>query len=648
VRFSQFIAATWLALVCALSPVRAEKRVALIVGNDAYAHADRLANPVNDARAMRDALMGLKFDVTYGEDLDGKALRRAIGRFNDRIGDADVALVYFAGHGATFNDVPYVVPVDAEFVSLAEMPAELVAVEDLIGELRRAKSVRIAILDACRDNGAEQELKRSRGSAPSRGLAPMKNSSGLIIAYATQAGATAADSAGSGNSPFTAALLHNITTPGLDVTDMFRKVGREVDAVTGGRQRPEISISMYEPYVLAPSEVTPEFASRPAPPDSLGNMPPSVGPAADEVAWSILKDTKDSDQLRRFITQFPGSRWRHDAEERLKALEQINVVMTVPVRPPKETPASNPCTGATTVSLMSRRAAAPLSAVEECSLNPKDSFRECKNCPEMVVVPAGSFTMGSPEREKDRRYDEDPQHTVTISKPLAVGKLHVTVDQFAAFVMETGYAASTNCPKLSTNENDGSWRDPGFAQKGSHPVICVSWDDTKAYVEWVTKKTGKPYRLFSEAEFEYAARGRTSPGAYPRFWFGDDEKDLCRNGNGADQKAPDSVGSSERRAPCNDGYAYTSPAGHYAPNAFGLYDMFGNAWQMTEDCYYDRYNRAPADGSAWIIGGCSNIRVIRGGSWQDPPRFLRAAGRIWNDSKASSTVGFRLARTLTP
>jgi uncharacterized caspase-like protein len=118
VRFLQFIAATWLALVCALTPAHADKRVALVIGNAAYRHADRLANPVNDARGMRDALRNLGFDVTYGEDLDQKDLRRAIGQFADRVGDADVAMVYFAGHGATFGDTPYVVPVDAEFSSL--------------------------------------------------------------------------------------------------------------------------------------------------------------------------------------------------------------------------------------------------------------------------------------------------------------------------------------------------------------------------------------------------------------------------------------------------------------------------------------------------------------------------------------------------
>jgi formylglycine-generating enzyme required for sulfatase activity len=170
--------------------------------------------------------------------------------------------------------------------------------------------------------------------------------------------------------------------------------------------------------------------------------------------------------------------------------------------------------------------AAPLTAQQERALKPKDTFRECEDCPEMVVVPAGSFTMGSLAGENMREKDEGPQHVVTINRSFAVGKLHVIVNQFAAFVKETGYQASTTCDKwLSGDSRDGSWRDPGFAQEGSHPVVCVKWDDANAYAKWLAKQTGKPYRLLSEAEWEYAARGRTSPGAYPPFWFGNDELD---------------------------------------------------------------------------------------------------------------------------
>jgi formylglycine-generating enzyme required for sulfatase activity len=329
--------------------------------------------------------------------------------------------------------------------------------------------------------------------------------------------------------------------------------------------------------------------------------------------------------------------------------------MTLPGRPADSAVVTgSSCRGLAAVSLSSRRAVA-LSAAEECSLKPKDSFRECESCPEMVVVPAGSFTMGSPKDEKDRSDSEGPQHTVTIGKPFAAGKLHVTRDQFAAFVKESGYQVSTKCNTWAAGgSSDGSWRDPGFAQDGSHPVVCVTWDDAKAYVEWVAAKTGKPYRLLSEAEFEYAARGRTSPATYPRFWFGNDEKDLCRYGNGADQKARDSIQAAKNWtvAPCNDGYAYTSPAGHYAPNDFGLYDMAGNAWQWTEDCWHDSYAGAPTDGSAWTDTSCDSGRVIRGGAWLlgsgDRRAARRAARGATGGSSTVDDVGFRIARSLSP
>jgi formylglycine-generating enzyme required for sulfatase activity len=294
---------------------------------------------------------------------------------------------------------------------------------------------------------------------------------------------------------------------------------------------------------------------------------------------------------------------------------------------------------------------APLTAAQERALQAKDTFRECANCPEMVVVPAGRFTMGSPKGEKDRRDHEGPQHVVTFARPFAVGRLHVTVDQFAAFVRKTGYEASSTCGTWypSDSRTDYSWRRPGFTQEGAHPVVCVSWDDAKAYADWIAQETGKPYRLLSEAEFEYAARGRTSPGAYPRFWFGNDERDLCRYGNAANRKMRDSVAMAKnwRVAPCDDGYADTSPAGRYAPNAFGLYDMAGNAWQWTADCWHDSYQGAPSDGSAWTAGACKNGHVIRGGSSGTLAEELRAANRI-PYTVANVEGGFRVARTIMP
>jgi hypothetical protein len=313
-------------LTTATAPAAAEKRVALVVGNGDYQHADKLANPVTDSRRLRDALTKLGFEIVYGENLDQQSLRRIIGRFANAATDADLALVYFAGHGATFGDVPYVVPVDAQFSSLGEMPYELVSVETLIGELRRAKGVRIAILDACRDNSVERDLKRmsTRGGEVTRGLGRVKNPEGLILAYATQYLSTAADGDPNGDSPFTTALLHHIATPGLDVKELFFKVGSEVIASTKGRQRPEISVSFYESYALVPAG--PGAATTPS------IAPSPLNSAAG--AWAVTQNTASVAVLEEFIQQYGSTVYGSMARARLEELKKSRVaVVAPPVRP---------------------------------------------------------------------------------------------------------------------------------------------------------------------------------------------------------------------------------------------------------------------------------------------------------------------------
>jgi formylglycine-generating enzyme required for sulfatase activity len=511
-----------------------------------------------------------------------------------------VALVYFAGHGATFGDTPYVVPIDAEFSNVDQVPYELMPVETLIGELRRAKGVRIAILDACRDNAAESRLKRARGEG-TRGLGPMKNPDGLILAYATQYLSTAADGggSGSGHSLFTEALLRNIATPGLDVKDVFFNVGRDVVTATGGKQRPEISVlSIYERYALVP------------PAGGTGGtaavtQPPVTGtPGADAAAvWRDIQNTTDLAVVEDFILHY-GNVPVYGPLARAKREQLAKLVLP----PPPPRPSGD----------------GPLTAERERGLRPKDTFRECRDCPEMVVVPAGRFTMGSPSGEPERNSNEGPQHVVTIGSPFAVGKFHVTRDQFAVFARETNYAAHSGC----------DWRDPGFTQEGSHPVVCVSWDDANAYANWLAKKTGKPYRLLSEAEWEYAARaGTTTP-----FWWGSSITPAQANYDGNYVYAGGSKGEYRKG---------TVPAGSFDANPWGLYNVHGNAWQWMADCYHDSYNGAPADGSVWTAGNCSSARVLRGGSWLNDPRYLRAARRVWL-SDEYDIVGFRLARALTP
>jgi formylglycine-generating enzyme required for sulfatase activity len=317
--------------------------------------------------------------------------------------------------------------------------------------------------------------------------------------------------------------------------------------------------------------------------------------------------------------------------------------------PPAPTPAQASATPAPPAYII----VGPLSLERERALKPKDSFKECDKCPEMVVVSAGSFTMGSPDNEKDRNADEGPQHLVTIRKPFAAGKFEVTVDQFAAFVAETSYDYGSECnvfegARWGVNQNR-TWRNPGFPQIQSDPAICLNWNDAKAYVDWLARETGKTYRLLSEAEWEYAARAQTEPGAYPRYPFGNSEKDLCQYANWGDQTTQRNIPGAAVTASCDDHYAYTSPVGSFAANGFGLYDMEGNAWEWTEDCYHNSYEGAPSDGRPWISGNC-RLRVLRGGCWLDAPSSLRSAGPRDRDAIdwRASVRGFRVARTLTP
>jgi formylglycine-generating enzyme required for sulfatase activity len=277
---------------------------------------------------------------------------------------------------------------------------------------------------------------------------------------------------------------------------------------------------------------------------------------------------------------------------------------------------------------------------------PGTVFRDCPDCPEMVVVPAGSFTMGSPESEANRDKDEGPPHTVTIARPFAVSRFELTPAEYRAFIGQSGYDGGAACAVLAGDKMDlrsgTNWTNPGFVQTDRHPVVCVNWDDARAYLSWLSLKTGKTYRLLSEAEWEYAARAGTST----RFSFGSSPDELCLYANVRDLVAKDLV-RAPTAANCRDGFGTTSaPVGSFKANAFGLYDMHGNVWEWVEDCFHDSYSGAPAYGTGWTAGDCAK-RGIRGGSRGTRPEFVRVANRAFvPQGSRSSALGFRLARTL--
>jgi len=277
-----------------------------------------------------------------------------------------------------------------------------------------------------------------------------------------------------------------------------------------------------------------------------------------------------------------------------------------------------------------------------CGAEPR-SYRECPECPELVVIPAGTFTMGSPPDEEGRFDSEGPQHRVSLPA-FALGTTEVTVEEYLVFLRQTGYEPAPcnhilglvwRTPRL------GLAYSPGFVEAPRQPAVCLSWDDAHSYIAWLNAKVRArtpgaaggdgPYRLPTEAEWEYAARAATTTAR----WWGEAIGSGNANCNGCGSRWDNTL---------------FAPVGSFGPNPFGLYDMLGNVWQWTEDCWNPSYAGAPGDGGAWTSGDCTR-RVLRGGSWSNLPKFVRAAARGSGptrdqDVDYAGDAGFRVARAI--
>jgi len=266
-----------------------------------------------------------------------------------------------------------------------------------------------------------------------------------------------------------------------------------------------------------------------------------------------------------------------------------------------------------------------------------ERFRDCPDCPEMVVVPTGSFSMGSPAHEPERAAEREDEVRVAIARPFAIGAFAVTRGEFAAFAGDTGHKPDGGCYFWtgSTWEEraERSWQSPGFAQDDDHPVICVSLADASAYVAWLSARTGKAYRLPSEAEREYVTRAGTST----PFWWGASITTAQANYDGR--------GASVLGTP-GEWRQHTVRGDSFRANPWGVYNVHGNVWDWTSDCWNEPNAGNPGDGTARTTGDCT-WRVVRGGAWNYGPTYIRAAFRYWNlPANRSSVQGFRVARTL--
>ena len=333
--------------------------------------------------------------------------------------------------------------------------------------------------------------------------------------------------------------------------------------------------------------------------------------AQAEAQWAAVRDRRDAAAARAYIEEYGGIEeagvWVRLAESLLGELDREERAET--------------------------EERERLTREEAERKRPGRRFRDCDACPEMVVVPAGSFLMGSRWSEEGRDRSEGPQHRVTIREPFAVGVYEVTREEYGTFVAEMGHAGGSRCfvwtGSVMESREGADWRSPGYAQTGRDPVVCVNWEDAQAYVRWLSGKTGEKYRLLSEAEWEYAARA----GSRTRYSFGDEitESDANYDMNIYDVN----IGK-------------TRPVGSYRANGYGLYDLHGNVREWVQDCWNDNYGGAPSNGEAWERGACSR-RVLRGGSWNSNSRLLRSASRDWYATgHCFDYLGFRVARTLAP
>jgi formylglycine-generating enzyme required for sulfatase activity len=760
------VLSTWLLS----QPACAQKRIALVMGNSAYQKVPPLPNPTNDAGAMSAMLKGAGFDVVDLKlDLKATEMRRALRDFSDNARNADVAIVYFAGHGVEIEGVNYLIPVDAVLERDIDAFDEAIPLDRILTVIEPAKQLRLVILDACRDNPFRRTMKHTLASrAVGRGLVMVEPASpNTMIAYAAKAGSTAADGDDK-NSPFTAALVKHLPRPGLDLRKAFGFVRDDVLKATRNRQEPFVYGSLGgDDVALVPAVVAPPPAAPPADPYAaarrdyelalqinvpsawdafIGKYPSgfytdlakaqrdklvAAQTAASEEArlnaarkaleesraaeaerariaaqakaaqdtriaadkakaaedakaarereafekQKALDEAKAAEAARAKAAQEREALARQKALEEAKAAEAARAKAAAQAKaeettrlaaaliapPPRigsvtkseEPPLSSNCSGAAPqLAALASRTARALSQPEECGLKARDAFRECADCPEMVMVPPGELLMGSNRNDIDNGIaaaNEGPQHKAIVRQAFAVGRFEVTRDQYAAFVKNSGYRGGERCFTFENNipqeRGNRSFLNPGFVQDGTHPAICVSWTDAKAYVEWLSRTTGKSYRLLSETEFEYVARAGTTS----RYGFGNDPAEICNFANGADQSAKSAgLPGSTPYMSCKDRYPFTAPVGSYPANAFGLHDLIGNVWEWTEDCFASDYASAKPDSSARIEAGCS-AHTLRGGDWFSTEASLRPAARAKAGADARhDDIGFRVARTLAP
>lgn len=557
------------------------KRVALIIGNSQYINSP-LANPVNDAKAMSSSLANLGFEVIEVLDLDKAHMQRAASTFIKKIENAEVGLFFFAGHGMQVKGKNYLIPVNHGISSEKSVPKESFSANDLMRDMERTKvKTSIIILDACRNNPFET-ASRSFGSS-STGLARMDAPTGSIVIYATAPGRTASDGKGK-NGLFTGHFLNNLHTPGASIYDISIATRRAVMAASKGKQVPWELSSLVEQFYFQPSDTQAQLASLNSQSTSASDAAPSARPLTVLTKPSKAKLTLlDSAYTYQDGIRLPIAKYKVQAS--LDGYETMT----------REIDLSN-------------------SGAYEFVLSPSLSDQEYKINGEsfsMIAVPGGEFMMGCKRANRNcPRSSENPQK--------------VYVDGFRIMETEVTMALYKKCI------DDGVCSEEAFKDlkySSNKPVSQVSFNDiSEAFIPWLEYKTNARFSLPSDAQWEYAFKTRGPV-------------------NFASSKACKFAhisGSSDNGCQSN-----TAPTNvkSYKANGYGLYDMFGNVAEMTQDCYTRDISSIPLDGTAQTGGDC-NSRIYRGASFKDKGRQANPMQRLHlRNSVGKANVGFRLVQS---
>ena len=544
------------AMLMLISPALPQQagRVALVIGNNNYPDASTpLPSTIRDARALADELRRSEFDVDLKENVGKADMQRAIDAFTGKIRNGTATLFYFSGYGIQVARQTYLLPVNAQVWTEADVRRDGISVDALLADMhRKGAKVKIIILDAAQRNPFERRFRPS-----AEGLAPLDAPEGTLALYSVAPGKVIADSTGA-NSPFVSELIKELRSPNLTAEEVFNRTRIGVSRASNNEQVPWVASSLTEEFYFG----TPRTAATAPAPAPAPALAPTPAPAP---------------------TPPPSV-----------SLAPSAAPAPAPVSPPVVPPAPE-------VSV----ATAPATELSPPNPKPGETFRDCVDCPELVVLPAGSFDMGSASEY------ENPIHRVTFAKPFAIGRHEVTFGEWDKCVDEGG---------CKYRPDDRGWG------RGERPAVNLSWLDAKAFVSWLSQKTGKAYRLPSEAEWEYAARAGTNTS----YWWGRD------------------VGSRQANCrECNTGEPQrTTPVGSFKPNGFGLFDTAGNVAEWMEDCWNDNYRGAPRDGTAWMSGQC-RLHVLRGGAFDSQAKFLRSTSRFRYDVDVRYVAnGFRVVREL--